>query len=41
MEKLGADTTKAGEDVEGGKNATVVAPGKALSMAAKAIAKLG
>ena len=41
MEKLGADTAKAGEDADGGKNSKVVALGKALSMAAKAIAKLG
>lgn len=41
MEKLGADTTKAGEGAEGGKNTKIVALGKALSMAAKAIAKLG
>lgn len=41
MEKLGTDTTKAGEEAEGGRNAKVVALGKALSAAAKAIAKLG
>jgi hypothetical protein len=41
MEKLGADTTKAGEGAEGGKNTKVVTLGKALTLAAKAIAKLG
>ena len=40
MEKLGKATTEAGEKAEGGQGTKVKALGKALTVAAKAIAKL-